>query len=124
MGRVEKAVVAIALEKRINKLEKALPAVPCRKKEHKTLMFAYGITPQRDRENDRIIDSIRQCQHCGQRQIVTFNHFGSYQPQIQSEPEPQFTINISFADFDANTAEPEDDATKLRRILSQYRGQS
>jgi hypothetical protein len=120
-----KKAMAIALEKRINKLEKAMPGRPCRKKEHsKFQVFIYGMTPERDRENDRIIESIRQCKQCGQREIVTFNHFGSYQPQIQPEPEPQFTLNISFVDFDAKTAAPEDDATKLKRILSEYRGES
>jgi len=57
------------LEQRVNKLEEAVPGLPCPNPEHRRLgIFLYGQSAEQDRENDRLIKSLDDCEHCSKDQ--------------------------------------------------------
>lgn len=59
------------LEQRVNKLEEAVPGLPCPNPEHRGLgIFIKGESVERDRENDRLIKSLEECEHCRKQQRV------------------------------------------------------
>jgi hypothetical protein len=48
-----------SLERRIQKIETLPPQLPCPNPEHATLrIFMYGVTPEQDRGNDELIETI------------------------------------------------------------------
>jgi hypothetical protein len=69
-----------SLERRIRNIEaQVIPQLPCPVPGHDSLrIFTYGITPEQDRENDALLESIKQCKYCiskeanGERMIMMF----------------------------------------------------
>ena len=53
------------LEQRVNKLEETVPDMPCPNPEHEGLfVFIKGESEEKDREVDRLIKSLDECEHC------------------------------------------------------------
>jgi hypothetical protein len=53
------------LERRIQKIEERVPQLPCPNPEHERIrIFMYGVTPEQDRDNDDLIESIENCDNC------------------------------------------------------------
>ena len=54
------------LEQRVNKLEETVPEMPCPNPEHQGLgIFIKGESEEKDRDVDRLIKSLEECEYCG-----------------------------------------------------------
>jgi hypothetical protein len=64
-----------AVEKRIEKREENLPALPCRKPGHDGLFIFVKRDDENDAEIDAKIADIRRCARCKDKQVVALQHF-------------------------------------------------
>jgi hypothetical protein len=61
--------MAIALEKRIRKLESQAGLGRCSNPDHASVFF---VAPNNKAEEEAKIDSMRSCQKCSSRQVIIF----------------------------------------------------
>jgi len=94
-----------SLERRIQKIEELLPQLPCPNREHGSLrILMYGVTPEQDRENDDMIESIENCGYCKAREarnkepsILMFRTFARGQHDIpENLAAPPRGVNFTF----------------------------
>jgi hypothetical protein len=92
-----------SLERRIQKIEELLPQLPCPNPEHAALrIFVYGVTPEQDRQNDELVESIKNCEYCKAREatskgpsIIKFGRFANSNADAPPTPPAQ-RPNVQF----------------------------
>ncbi len=73
------------LEQRVNKLEETVPDMPCPNPEHEGLfVFIKGESEEKDREVDRLIKPLEECEHCRGQQRVVIIHERPEKPRCST----------------------------------------
>jgi hypothetical protein len=73
--------VATALEKRVRKLERSIPAPRCNKPSHDQL-FVFWIGDEKTAEVEALLKSIDECETCTKkdRMLIRFGRFTNPEP--------------------------------------------
>jgi len=84
------------LERRVQKIEGQMSHLACPNPAHERLwIFIYGVTPEKDRENDELIESIENCEHCNDELIMLVMH-GPDHPSSPPVVSPASRQEVSF----------------------------
>ena len=93
------------LERRIQKIEALLPEMPCPNSNHEELrILMFGVTPEQDRENDALIESVKNCEYCKVRaatgngpSVIMFRTFAKGSAAAPDKPvAPQQRERVKF----------------------------